>query len=38
MINRDDHNRRNELEKAVGDLMKPDYYAKIDAPGKEKNL
>jgi len=38
MINRDDHNRRNELEKAVGDLMKPDYYAKIDAPGKEKTF
>lgn len=36
MINRDDHVLRDELEKAVGDLINPDYYAKIDTPGKEK--
>ena len=30
IINRDDPHLRNELENAVGDLIKPDYYAKID--------
>lgn len=36
IINRDSHSRRDGLEKALGDLIKPDYYAKIATPGKEK--
>jgi Inovirus Gp2 len=36
IINCDGHNRRDMLEKLIGNLIKPDYYAKIDTPGKEK--